>query len=141
LDFLSNVIYTLCIIGWFVLAPIVLILANKQADRKRRIVILLIGLLLTIILPFGLAWWADFADYLVMKQYGYDFSASNEFDRYKNVAEQNRGIVRMMNRSRSGIGWPLKAMFFIPISVIYFVLVYFAGTLIVKFLVNRKNNT
>lgn len=98
---------------------------------------LTIGLTVTAGITLTFAWWADYSDQLLMNNYGYDFEAMNETDRFNKVETENLEIVKQIEIGYFGVGWPLKAIMTFVFYSPYLLIVYLVGNLITK--VKRKN--
>lgn len=87
----------------------------------------LISVLSLAALSFVLAWHSDYSNELQLSNYGYDFDAMNDTERFQNVTQKNIEKVKQLKISRMGISWPLKAIlgFF---TLLPFVIVVFIGT-------------
>lgn len=82
---------------------------------------------LTFVLVIVIAWWSDYSSQLLLSNYGYDFEALNDLERFKNVEIENLDRVKELDKSRMGIGWPLKALIFYPFYFPYLLIVYVAN--------------
>lgn len=98
---------------------------------------MIVGLILTAGITFTFAWWSDYSDQFLMTNYGYDFDAMNETDRFEKVDSGNLERVRQLEMGYFGVGWPLKAIMAFVFYSPYLLIVYMVGHLITK--AKRKN--
>jgi len=65
----------------------------------------------------------------MLLNYGYDFYAMNDTERYQNVSSENLDNVKHLEMSMMGIGWPVKALFayifYFPFFLIFCSIVFF----------------
>jgi hypothetical protein len=62
---------------------------------------------------------------MLLEQYGYNYHALTDIDRYINVQKIHLEKVKLLERSIMGIGWPLKAFFGILGFSVYLLSAYF----------------
>jgi hypothetical protein len=119
--------------------PILLFVGIKKWNRPRLnfLTYLTVGLLITAGITWTFAWWADYSDQLLMSQYGYDFDAMNETDRFEKVESENLEKVKQLEIGYFGIGWPLQAIMTFIFYSPYLLMVYLVGQLITR--TKRKN--
>ena len=86
---------------------------------------LILAIITTFPVILVLAWWSHFSCELLLSHFGYNFEAWNDLERFKNVAIENLAKVKEIDKSRMGIGWPLKAFIFYPIYSAYLFILYF----------------
>ena len=65
-----------------------------------------------------------------MSHYGYDFEAMGDADRFRGVKSESVERVKFLERSRFGIGWPLKAIIMYEHYAAYPVVDYIVGSLV-----------
>ena len=128
--------FTIVLLLILVLFPIIIVLKLNQIKNKK---IYIISLILSLLVAFGLvfliAWWGDFSDKILLSNYGYDFEAMNNIERYLNVSKENFEKVKELERSMGGIGWPLKAIlsyfvFYLPYFLVVHLFYYFMKKII-----------
>lgn len=106
-------------------------LLNKSNVKFKHMFYLMFGGIMTLIIPILFAWWNNESTILLLKHYnGYWYnpdSGSYQVE-YYNVLPKNVEIVKNLERSYMGIGWPLKAIFgfifFSPLYYLYLLFVY-----------------
>ncbi len=128
--------FTIVLLLILVLFQIIIVLKLNQIKNKN---IYIISLILSLLVAFGLvfliAWWGYFSDKILLSNYGYDFEAMNDIERYLNVSKENFEKVKELERSMGGIGWPLKAiLFYFVFYLPYFLIVHLFNYFI------KKNN-
>lgn len=92
----------------------------------------LFAFLTTIIFVFFLAWFGYISNEILLNYYGYNFDAMSSTERYKNISVENIEKVYSLEKNRSGIGWPLKAIFGSFLFLAYTFLTYFICFLIIR---------
>lgn len=83
-------------------------------------------------LLFLTAWWADKSSMIELNLLGYNHYGMNETELYANVSTSNIARVKSLEYSIMGIGWPLKAIFGIPLTLGYSIIVYMFNALYLK---------
>ncbi len=107
-----------------------ILILNKLYKRNSNytfITYLLLSTVVTFLLVIILAWWSDYSCQLLLSNYGYDLETLIDTERFNNVAIENLNRVKELDKSRMGIGWPLKALIFYPFYFPYLLLVYVAN--------------
>lgn len=119
--------------------PIFLFLKRKKWNllKFEFISYLFLGMIISAAIISIFNWWTNFSNELLLSNYGYDFDAMNDTDRFRKVAIENLERVKQIEISQSGIGWPLKAIFMFIFYSPYLLLVYLFGQLIIR--IKRKN--
>ena len=100
---------------------------------------LLISLILLGFLSNIYAWWAYKSNEMLMTQYGYNFDAMSDAERYKNVVADHMIKVKQLEISVMGIGWRLKAIFAFVMWMPYLFVIYFGCVFIIKLKTYLKN--
>jgi hypothetical protein len=122
-------IISLVFLGGLLLCPILLLRYLNQTNIKCKFFIyILSGIILTALIAFLFAWWADTSNILILKHYGYIFEGWGEEENYRNVAPENLERVKSLLTSHMGIGWPLKA------AMTY---IFYSPYLFIAYLVNN----
>lgn len=96
----------------------------KQNSNYIFIIYLISSAVTTFILVLVLAWWSDYSSQLLLSHLGYDNNAWNDLEKFKNVTSENLNKVKEIDKSRMGIGWPLKAFIFYPFYFLYLLIFY-----------------
>jgi hypothetical protein len=125
-------IISLVFLSGLLLCPILLLRYLNQTNIKCKFFIyILSGIILTALIAFLFAWWADTSNILILKHYGYIFEGWGEEENYRNVAPENLERVKSLLTSHMGIGWPLKAamtyIFYSPYLFIAYLVNYIIG--------------
>jgi hypothetical protein len=69
---------------------------------------------------------------IFLSQYGYNFDAMNEAERFKEVASEKMERTKQLEIDYFGIGWPLKAIMAFAFYIPYLLIVYLIGVFIRK---------
>jgi hypothetical protein len=138
MEILTTILSFLLLIG-LILVPILLFVVIKKWYRLKFdfLIYLISGMILTAGIMWTFAWWADYSDQLLMSQYGYNFDAMNDEERYQNVAGENLEKLKQLEIGFGGIGWPLKAIMSFVFYSPYLLIVYLNGQVISR--IKRKN--
>ncbi len=86
---------------------------------------------------FVFAWWGHTSNRLLLIHYGYHVEGNSVAEYYEHVAPENLERVKALMRSRTGIGWPLKAIITYVYYSPYLLIVYLASYLIERY--RRRN--
>ncbi|MEI6091817.1 MAG: hypothetical protein WCR42_15275 [bacterium] len=128
---------TILILIFLITFPFILIyLLKKRLKKKIFIIYIFLGLILLFIGAVAFAWWADTSNVILLKHYGYIYNGI-EAQRYQNVQSKNLEMVKSLELSMMGIGWPVKVFFGFLIFSPYLIIVYPLYMLIANL---RKNN-
>jgi len=123
------------------LYPILLLRKIKTTKiRYKFLAYLTIGLFLNAVIVFVFAWWSYTSDLMLLEHYGYDIDGMNETEFYGNVIPENMDKVKSIQRSITGIGWPLKAIFAFVFCSPWIIVVYFVFYLTDKIKLNKLKN-
>ena len=123
------------------LCPILLLRKIKTTKiRYKFLAYLTIGLFLNAVIVFVFAWWSYTSDLMLLEHYGYDIDGMNETEFYGNVIPENMDKVKSIQRSITGIGWPLKAIFAFVFCSPWIIVVYFVFYLTDKIKLNKLKN-
>ena len=123
------------------LYPILLLRKIKTTKiRYKFLAYLTIGLFLNAVIVFVFAWWSYTSDLMLLEHYGYDIDGMNEAEFYGNVIPENMDKVKSIQRSITGIGWPLKAIFAFVFCSPWIIIVYFVFYLTDKIKLNKLKN-
>ena len=123
------------------LCPILLLRKIKTTKiRYKFLAYLTIGLFLNAVIVFVFAWWSYTSDLMLLEHYGYDIDGKNETEFYGNVIPENMDKVKSIQRSITGIGWPLKAIFAFVFCSPWIIVVYFVFYLTDKIKLNKLKN-
>lgn len=140
METLTTIISFILLFG-LISVPIILFVGLQKWNHNRYkfLTYLIVGLILTAGITFTFAWWSDYSDQLLMTNYGYDFDAMNETDRFEKVDSGNLERVRQLEIGYFGVGWPLKAIMAFVYYSPYLLIVYIVGHMITKAKRKRKN--
>lgn len=120
-----------------IILPILLLAFLKKKKAKGVIVkYLILGFLLMALLIILSAAWSDTSNLMLLRYYGYDIENMN----YENVPLENIECVKNLVTSIMGIGWTLKAIFGIIMSIPYLIFVYLGQILFDKLRNNKGWN-
>lgn len=120
------------------LCPILLLRKIKTTKiRYKFLAYLTIGLFLNAVIVLVFAWWSYTSDLMLLEHYGYDIDGMNETEFYGNVIPENMDKVKSIQRSITGIGWPLKAIFAFVFCSPWIIVVYFVFYLTDKIKLNK----
>jgi hypothetical protein len=123
------------------LCPILVLRKIKTTKiRNKFLAYLTIGLFLNAVIVFVFAWWSYTSDLMLLEHYGYDIDGMNETEFYGNVIPENMDKVKSIQRSITGIGWPLKAIFAFVFCSPWIIVVYFVFYLTDKIKLNKLKN-
>lgn len=123
------------------LCPILLLRKIKTTKiRYKFLAYLTIGLFLNAVIVLVFAWWSYTSDLMLLEHYGYDIDGMNETEFYGNVIPENMDKVKSIQRSITGIGWPLKAIFAFVFCSPWIIVVYFVFYLTDKIKLNKLKN-
>ena len=123
------------------LCPILLLRKIKKTRiRYKFLTYLTIGIFLNAVIVFVFAWWSYTSDLMLLEHYGYDIDGMNETEFYGNVIPENMDKVKSIQRSITGIGWPLKAIFTFVFCSPWIIVVYFVFYLTDKIKLNKLKN-
>lgn len=123
------------------LCPILLLRKIKTTKiRYKFLAYLTIGLFLNAVIVLVFAWWSYTSDLMLLEHYGYDIDGMNETEFYGNVIPKNMDKVKSIQRSITGIGWPLKAIFAFVFCSPWIIVVYFVFYLTDKIKLNKLKN-
>ncbi len=123
------------------LCPILLLRKIKTTKiRYKFLTYLTIGLFLNAVIVLVFAWWSYTSDLMLLEHYGYDIDGMNEAEFYGNVIPENMDKVKSIQRSITGIGWPLKAIFAFVFCSPWIIVVYFVFYLTDKIKLNKLKN-
>jgi len=100
---------------------------DKQNLGKQFKSYLTIAIAFTALTIIVFAWWSDFSDRMLLIHYGYNLDGMNEGELYQQVCLENRERVKTLEKSLTGIGWPLKAAMSYILYIPYLLLAYFLG--------------
>jgi len=141
METLTTIITFILLFG-LVSVPILLFVVIKKWSffKYDFLTYLTIGLILTAGISWTLAWWMDYSNQLLMDNYGYDFKAINENDRFEKVEERNLEKVKQLEMGFYGIGWPLRAFFIFTLSIPFIFIVYPVGLLLKELKRNNKEH-
>jgi len=121
------------ILSFIISLPILLLIfLKRKSPKKIAVKFFLIGFFLMVLIIYIFAAWSDISNLMLLKHYGYNADSMN----YDNVSSENRERVKNLVTSIMGIGWPLKAIFGLIVTIPYLIFVYIG-----KMLIGRlKNN-
>lgn len=133
METLTTAVSIILLLGW-ITVPILLFIGIKKLKRLKFdfMVFLIIGLIVTAVISWTFAWWADYSDQLLMSHYGYNFDAMNETERFEKVKIENFERVKQLEIEYFGIGWPLKAIMTFVFYSPYLPIVYLVGQIITR---------
>ncbi len=121
------------------LAPVLLLVHLKKHKKSNGFIFyFIIGLVLLTLLITAFAWWSYKSDLILLKHYGYDINSVNHVELYQNVSPKNMERVKSLERSLTGIGWPLKVFFSFIYIVPYLFLVYYVNIALHKLKRNKN---
>lgn len=129
---LITIVSVILFCGLIILPILILKGVNKRDIRFGFITYLALGLLITFAIMFIFSWWSVASDEILLSNYGYDFEALNDTERYANVESENVEQVKNIEISLSGIGWPLQAIFSYAFYFPYLLIVYLISYIIRK---------
>lgn len=136
MDILINTISLFLLLGLIFVSIFLFVKIKKCKGLKYGFLIyLLVGLLIIGGLIWAFAWWVDYSNQILMNNYGYDFNAMTEKERFENVELKNLEKVKQLEIVLFGIGWPLKAIMTFIFYLPYLLIVYLVGQLILR--INR----
>lgn len=116
---------------------LILIKLHKQNSNYSFAIYLILSAVTTFILVLVLAWWSHYSCQLLLSHFGYDNDAWSDLEKFKNITSENLNKVKEIDKSRMGIGWPLKAFIFYPFYFLYLLIVYVTN----NFIKNLKQKT
>ncbi len=90
------------------------------------------------VILFFAAWWGAVSLDIRLELLGVNLDAMNDFERYKHVSQEYRELARELYSQSMGIGWSLRAMFMIALTMPYSLLVFALYFLFSKFKVANK---
>ncbi len=132
IEFISNMILVT-----FILFPF--IISHFSLERKISLTsflnILIIGCI-SILITIFFAWWSYHSDLYLLKYYVYNFDGLGYNEIYGRVASKNIHIVKELETSIMGIGWPLKAIF----ASVFYLPYVFLFIIIIKRLNKKYHN-
>lgn len=117
---LINILFFVLLIS----LPFLFVNWNSKGINSCNLFTLIIAI---IIITIFYAWWNDFSVEFLLLNYGYDPYNSSEKGILESVGKENFERVIELRKSHMGIGWPLKAMFGIVITLIYSIISYNIG--------------
>lgn len=131
MEIFTNIISLMLILGLF-LVPIIIYILIKKINFKKFDFLryLIFGTIITAAIMWTFAWWADYSDQLLLSNYGYDFDAMNNSDRFVKVKSENLERVKQLEIGYFGIGWPLQAILAFVLYFPYLLIVYLIGQVI-----------
>lgn len=133
METLTTLISILLLLGMIGVPILLFVGLNKwNGPRFHFLKYLFIGVILSAGITGAFAWWSDYSDQLLMAQYGYDFDAMNDTDRFEKVEPQNLERVKQLETGYYGIGWPLQAMMTFVFYLPYLLVVYLFGHFTMK---------
>ncbi len=132
MNVIITLVSTILLCGLIILPFLILHGLNKINIKYGFIAYLVIGLLVTSVIMLIFSWWSVVSDEMLLSYYEYDFEALNEVERFANVKPENVERVENIEKSLSGIGWPLKAIFSYALYVPYLFIVYLITYIIKK---------
>jgi len=130
------IISLLLFIGVLV-SPIILLSSIYKSNNKFKfITYLTIGLIVIAINSIIFGWWTDESTVILLKHYDayYINPDSNSYQvYYDKVLPENMGRVKKLERSKMGVGWPLRSIVLFFFSSIYLLFIYS-----IKDFINKK---
>lgn len=122
-------IVSFILLGGLIVSPFLILYGlNRRNAKYKFIAYLTIGIIITATITLTFAWWADTSNQILLSQYGYNFDAMNDTERFAMVTPENMKRVKSIEISMMGIGWPLKAfmayVFYSPYLLIAYLIVY-----------------
>jgi hypothetical protein len=132
MEILLEISFFLLLVGLIVSPIILLSKINKSEIKFKFIIYLTLGLIITAIIIFIIAWWSYTSDLILIKHYGYNIDGMNEVEFYGNVLPENLEEVKSLEKSIMGIGWTLKAILTFTFFSPYLLIIYLINFLISK---------
>jgi|GEM_PF-227685 len=127
-------IISFVLLAGLIISPILIIVGlSKQNIKYKFIVFLILAITITSFITLIFGWWTNTSNQILLSSYGYDFEATNDAERFANVAAENMDRVKRLEISRMGIGWPLKSFMTYVIYLPYIMIIYSITYLIEKY--------
>jgi hypothetical protein len=121
------------LVGLIVSPMLILLRLNKTKPERKFISFMIFALMTSVMITLIFSWWSDKSTDILLSSYGYDFDGMSDPERMANVPDEHVAKVRRLEVSRTGIGWPLKAIMTYGIYLPYLFIVYLAQFLINKY--------
>ncbi len=139
MEILTTIVFFIFLCGMIVSPFFILHKINRRYVKYRFIAYLTSGIIITATIALIFGWWADTSDQILLSNYGYDFGAMNNSERFAKVTSENMERVKSLEISIMGIAWPLKAFITYIFYSPYLVIVYLINYIVERNKVKKEN--